>query len=42
MSPPCRGGGTCVPQSPYGLCRRELNVPGRASQGGQAVREKPD
>ena len=48
LSPPCRGGlgggggGACGPQWPYGLCRRELSVPGRASQAGQAVRERPD
>ena len=32
----------CGPQWPYGLFRRELYVPGRASQAGQAVREGPD
>jgi len=34
--------GACVPQRPYGLCRRELYVPGRVSQAGQTVRENPD
>jgi len=41
LSPPFHGGGggACGPQWPYGLCRREFSVPGRASEAGQAVRE---
>jgi len=34
-------GEACVPR-PYGLCWWEFYVPGRASEAGQTVREKPD